>query len=1068
MKHSRHETHLLGQSLGMQPPRKLSMPPCQLRFRAGLGAALLVAACTTPSDRDAATRSQALNGSAVGRAAPMLADGTLARLSASAGGLTPRTIKPVVKPLGLDPKPVNVMVELAGDPITRVQARSPARKLTTLERRQLRDDLVVRQASVRRSLEGLGATVLREYQNAYNGLAIRIPRRQVALVRGLPGVAKVHPLHPKKPTATNAVPFLATPAAWGSRVAGFHGESIKVAIIDSGIDYTHANFAGPGTPEAYQAARAGGALPADPSLFGPNALRIKGGIDLVGDAYDAASDDPAALVPRPDLNPLDCSGHGSHVAGIAGGAGVTPDGHTYSGPYDLATYSAAFAIAPGVAPRADLYAVRVLGCDGATDVVVDGIEWAVDNDMDVINMSLGGAFGAVDDPDAVAATNAIRSGVVVVATAGNDGQNVYLAGSPGNADGVLSVAAMDAIPSFPGATFALDGVSLDVENANGAVFADATPYRVAVLGSPAAIGLGCDASEYRGPDIAGALVVTRRGECDRVTRASLGQQAGAAAVVMVNGQADGGYPPFEGEIPGVTIPFFGARFEDAPLLVAATALVASPSTLANPGYLAPATFTSGGPRFGDSALKPNLIAPGVSIVSTNVGTGKGGVAFSGTSMAAPSVAGLAALTKQAHPSWLAGDIAAALSNTADPTALVGYQTRVSGAGVPTAAAAFGTQAVATADASPAVSFGFVELGGDVSLSKELAIDNRSDKPMTFDVTVPLSLVGGVEHTVSLPAQVSLAPAERVQLPLHVELAAGAATDPRVFSDFSGIIQLTPAEPGTNQGITLRVPYYGVVRPEARLLASLAAPGQGNSTAVTLSNSGAALAGTAELFTWGIEGQEDAIGCNDVRAVGVQSTVVDEDRALIFAIAGFRRCSNAAANEYDIQITTESGGEYLIIGADRGALETGELSGELATLIVNIATDESVLLPALAATDSSVVYLVALASQLGLTPEQPRFSYYTETFSGADTGDDPASETASFNAYASALVGQGQASNVAPDAVATLRVSVDPKESALTPPRGVMVVFEANAPGPAQASLLPLSALPVLPVTESSE
>jgi minor extracellular serine protease Vpr len=762
-------------------------------------------------------------------------------------------------------------------------------------------------------------------------------------------------------------------------------------------------------------------------------------------------------VPHPDPNPLDCYDHGSHVAGILAGSGVTADGHTYAGPYDGATDSQTFQVAPGVAPRADLYAVRVFGCVGSSEVVTDAIEWAVDNDMDVINMSLGGAFGAADDPDAVAASNAVKSGIVVVASAGNSGAGPYIAGSPANGDGVLSVAALDSIPSFPGARLGLGDATLDAENSNGAPFPDGIVYPVVVLGTPDEVGLGCDAADYQRPDVSGALVVTRRGDCDRVTRAVLGQQAGAAAVAMINVDTDPGYPPFEGEIPGVSIPFFGIRSSDAPLLSASASLTARPFTLPNPGYLAPAPFSSGGPRFGDSSLKPNVIAPGVSIVSTSMGTGTGGIAFSGTSMAAPNVAGLAALTRQAHPSWQAAEIAAAISNTADPSALVGYSTRLAGAGLPVARDALNTLAVATSAGAPAVSFGFVGLDAAASLEAEVAIDNLGDTPLTFDVSVPSTFAQGVEHAVSVPAQLSVAAHSAAALPLHVELAATAASDPLTFSDFAGIVELSPANPNTNQGVLLRVPYAGVVRPVSRVAAMLDGPAPGTSTGgITLSNSGAAHAGTAELYAWGIEGAEDGIGCNDVRAAGVQSAPSGEDRALVFAITGWQRCSNAAQNEYDITITTESGAQFLVIGADRGALETGDSSGELATLIVNLATEETVLLPALAPTDSSTVYLFALGSQLGLSADQPRFSYFTETFSGALTGDDPPSEAASFNAYAGALTGLGQAVSLEPDALASVSIGIDPAEWALTPPKGVLVILEANAPGTEQAALFSIS------------
>ncbi len=210
---------------------------------------------------------------------------------------------------------------------------------------------------------------------------------------------------------------------------------------------------------------------------------MKGGTDLVGDAYNAAA--PAgspALVPHPDPNPLDCVtstpivGHGSHVSGSAAGSGILADGSTYTGPYNASTISGnSWRVAPGVAPKADIYSVRVFGCQGSTDVTVDAIEWAVDHDMDVINMSLGSPFGSNDDPSAVASTNAAKAGVIVVTSAGNNGPNQYITGSPGTAEGAISTAAQDAWQTTPGATLTTtpaianpNGSPFTLINANGA------------------------------------------------------------------------------------------------------------------------------------------------------------------------------------------------------------------------------------------------------------------------------------------------------------------------------------------------------------------------------------------------------------------------------------------------------------------------------------------------------------------------------------------------------------------------------------------------------------------------
>ena len=90
------------------------------------------------------------------------------------------------------------------------------------------------------------------------------------------------------------------------------------------------------------------------------------------------------------------------MAGSAAGFGVLADGTTYAGPYNQTTHDNAFTVGPGVAPRADLYAIRVFGCAGSTSVVPEALEWAVDNDMDVVNMSLGSSFGTADDASAAA------------------------------------------------------------------------------------------------------------------------------------------------------------------------------------------------------------------------------------------------------------------------------------------------------------------------------------------------------------------------------------------------------------------------------------------------------------------------------------------------------------------------------------------------------------------------------------------------------------------------------------------------------------------------------------------
>src|SRR5690606_16023058 len=104
-------------------------------------------------------------------------------------------------------------------------------------------------------------------------------------------------------------------------------------------------------------------------------------------------------------DPLDCRNgdaaqHGTHVTGIAGGNGVLTDGTSFFGPYNASFDPSTFRVAPGVAPEAELYALKVFGCSGGTTLLLQAFEWAVDpngdNDLsdrlDVVNLSLGSTF----------------------------------------------------------------------------------------------------------------------------------------------------------------------------------------------------------------------------------------------------------------------------------------------------------------------------------------------------------------------------------------------------------------------------------------------------------------------------------------------------------------------------------------------------------------------------------------------------------------------------------------------------------------------------------------------------
>lgn len=299
------------------------------------------------------------------------------------------------------------------------------------------------------------AQVIYRIQRVLNGVAVYAPADQLAALRDLPGVQSVELLIPKTPTNARVNELLHAPALWeGIDRAGLTGEGVSIAIIDTGLDYLHTMFGGPGI----------GYLANDTNIVGDAAnfpgVKVVGGYDFAGDTYNAS---PTSLsyqpIPEPDPDPMDCYGfgHGTHVAGTAAGYGVRLDGTTYPGPFDSTIGLSALRIGPGVAPEAKLYALKVFGCSGSSNIVDAALEWAVDpnqdgdfsDHVDIINMSLGSSFGAKVDSTTIAAENAARLGIIVVASAGNTGDVHYAVGSPGMASRAIAVAATSIDSSDP-------------------------------------------------------------------------------------------------------------------------------------------------------------------------------------------------------------------------------------------------------------------------------------------------------------------------------------------------------------------------------------------------------------------------------------------------------------------------------------------------------------------------------------------------------------------------------------------------------------------------------------------
>ncbi|HTP47243.1 MAG TPA: S8 family serine peptidase, partial [Casimicrobiaceae bacterium] len=543
------------------------------------------------------------------------------------------------------------------------------------------------------------------------------------------------------------------------------------------------------------------------------------------------------------------------------------------------------------------------------------------------------------------------------------------------------------------------------------------------------------------------------------------QHFGAAAAAMINSSA--GYPPYEGPIPGgaptpadgniyepVTIPFFGVLQSDTAAITGATSAVATNAgILPNPGFEKIASFSSMGPRIGDDFLKPGITAPGVSTVSTASGTGNGFEILSGTSMATPHVAGVAALVKQANPTWSAADLRAAVVETASPTMLQDYLPRNEGAGLVYAPYATGTQAVVrTPDES--LSFGFADLLNDFSQMKQVTVHNAGPKAVQFNIGVT-KVSGPAGTTVTTPASVIVNGNSDAWFPMTLNVPASQVGGGTGFQDISGYVQLTPSNSRLNGNVKLNVPYYLVAHSRSNLAASV------SGSTLNFTNAGGAIAGTPGFYTWGLyQPTPQGITQNDVRAVGTRLSGTN----IIFGVNTHNRTSTTLAlQEIDVCIDTSGGAgftpNFVLIGINYSVF--GGTQSYVTALFptdanCKISDDGSLLFLPVQPTDNSTLQLPVPrggsgTSGLGLTAANPRFKYQMFYY-GTDGFGAKMPGTGSFNAFTPAITFSGGGA-VPPNGAGAATIAVNSAELANTPALGVMVLEPDNVSGASQAQLI---------------
>jgi minor extracellular serine protease Vpr len=701
---------------------------------------------------------------------------------------------------------VEVFIEFEDAAASTFSASSANSRLATASRAKKMDTL-------RSGMQKFRGQEMRE-KSSKRGVAWKVQAQDLEQLKKMPEVKRVSFIIPAQASLSNSVPWIGAPTVWNDLGNGDNnGQSapVTIAIIDSGIDYYHAGFGGSGDPADF--------ANNDPSVIEAGTFptaKVLGGIDFAGA-------DNAAFATDPDPVGVG-SFHGTHVAGIAANIGAGD-------------------VAPGVAPGADLYAVKVFADNGGSTTVSHlGIQWAEDPNQDgdtsdradVMNLSLGSSYGRTDDVSSMAAQEASKNGSIVVISAGNSGDVPYIHGGPAVAPGAISVANSLAGGLVQGVVAtstnaAANGSFLAIEGGHSNTFANG----FTISGNLVAVdGLDGCAALTNAADVAANVALVIRGGCSFDAKYANAEAAGATGLVVYNDGADatrinpigmGGVDPLR-NLTGVMISFtdgdnIKAALDngDAVSVYAdqATKSVTNPS---NDDTLAGST--SRGPGL-DNSFKPDVAAPGTGIQSVLVGTGTGAGGATGTSMSAPHVAGVAALLKQKWPNLAPPAIKAMIQNSTTPA----YRDGVAGSSDPYPLSLQGVGRVQadvastlTGFAKPGgVSFGRVNAQWETYLSRKVTVRNLSNQSKVYSIThEPGQTMSGVEiktfsTSVYVPARGTRT--FKIAMDVNPNLAPFDAVS-NSQSEVDGWFVLEDGQSGE----TLRIGYMAVVDPASGVTA----------------------------------------------------------------------------------------------------------------------------------------------------------------------------------------------------------------------------------------------------------
>ncbi|KAJ0329893.1 hypothetical protein COL5a_003721 [Colletotrichum fioriniae] len=585
------------------------------------------------------------------------------------------------------------------------------------------------------------------------------------------------------------------------RNEGIVGSGIRVAVIDTGVDYLH---------------------PALGGCFGPGCL-VSWGADLVGDAYNGTNNP----VSGPD--PMDCNGHGTHVAGIIAAQPGNPVGVV------------------GAATGVSLGAYRVFGCSGkvTNDVVIAAYNMAYEAGADIITTSIGGASGWAEEPWAVAVDRIVEKGVSCLLSAGNSGSfGLFYASTAANGHKATAIASVDntEVPILlQNSTYAVGDtfdtpIPFGFSTATASNWGNVTLPLWAVNFDTTDPANGCDVFSGTTPDLSGHIVLIRRGTCTFTQKSTNAAAKGAKYIIFYSDII--GTIPITAVVPGIegmamVTASQGAEWiskleEGANVLVhmvkptGLPSIVVSEKNTVTPGFLS--VDSSWGPTY-ELDIKPQFAAPGGMVLSTFPRSKGYYAVLTGTSMACPLAAGIYALLMEARGTKDPGELETVISSTSMPAKFHdGRNESQFLAPVPQQGSgliqAYDAARVQTVLSVSSLSFNDTD---NFTPMRKFTIRNTSARPIRYELghtgantaytfAAPSDIVPDAfpNDLVQSYAEISFSPSSSVTIPagqelaITVHLASPAGLDGRRLPVYSGYVTVTSAG-----GDNLSVPYMGV-------------------------------------------------------------------------------------------------------------------------------------------------------------------------------------------------------------------------------------------------------------------